>query len=142
MKEQNAGNHARYVPLYHIIGLLVLVATLVGAIMNVVRSTPDNMLQAWVILGLALVLTILYFMARTFALKAQDRAIRAEESFRHFHLTGRPHDSRLTISQLIALRFASDSEFEALAKRAADENLSNKQIKQAISSWRADHHRA
>jgi hypothetical protein len=51
-------------------------------------------------------------------------------------------DNRLTLPQIIALRFASNEEFVALAEKAIKENLSNKQIKQAIQNWKADHHRA
>ena len=72
---------------------------------------------------------------------AQDRAIKAEENLRHFALTGKLLDGRLTPSQIIALRFASDNEFVILADRAIIENLSNKDIKKAIQYWRADHHR-
>jgi hypothetical protein len=74
-------------------------------------------------------------------LKAQDRAIRAEESLRHFVLTGKPLDSRLRTGQIVALRFASDAEFPALAQKAAEEGLSSKEIKQSIQNWRADHYR-
>ena len=80
-------------------------------------------------------------MVRTYALKAQDRAIRAEEQLRHFMLTGKPFDSRLNIRQIIALRFASDEELPALAKKAAEENLRSKEIKQQIKHWRADNYR-
>jgi hypothetical protein len=80
-------------------------------------------------------------MVRTYSLKVQDRAIRAEESLRHFVLTGKLLDSRLRSSQIIALRFASDAEFPALAQKAAEEGLSAKQIKESIQNWRADHNR-
>ncbi len=80
-------------------------------------------------------------MVRTYALKAQDRAIRAEENLRHFILTGKPFDSRLNIRQIIALRFASDEELPTLAKKAAEENLHSKEIKQQIKDWRADNYR-
>jgi hypothetical protein len=45
------------------------------------------------------------------------------------------------LSQIIALRFASDDEFVGLSKKAADENLSTKQIKEQIKNWRGDYWR-
>ena len=81
------------------------------------------------------------YFARAFALKAQDRAIRAEENLRHFAITGKLLDKRLSISQVIALRFASDEEFVLLAQKAADENISAKDIKTSIKNWRGDYYR-
>jgi hypothetical protein len=81
------------------------------------------------------------YLARVFALKAQDRAIRAEENLRHFVLTGRLLDSRLAVQQIIGLRFASDAEFPALAERAAAEGMAQKDIKAAVKTWRADFYR-
>jgi hypothetical protein len=83
-----------------------------------------------------------YFLFRSYALKAQDRAIRAEENLRHFALTGKLLNSNLTMLQIIALRFAADDEFVTLAERATKENLSNDDIKKAVKSWREDKHRA
>lgn len=50
-------------------------------------------------------------------------------------------DSRLTRSQIIALRFADDTEYGALSDKAISENLSSTDIKKAVQQWRADHHR-
>jgi hypothetical protein len=92
-----------------------------------------------VVLTVCLFFVALY--ARTFALKAQDRGIRAEENLRHFVLTGKLLDPRLTIQQVISLRFASDAEFPQLASEAAQKNLDPKAIKEQVKSWRADTHR-
>ncbi|MCP5111202.1 MAG: hypothetical protein GY953_10235, partial [bacterium] len=79
--------------------------------------------------------------ARLFPLKAQDRAIRAEENLRHYVLTGKLLDPQLTTRQVVGLRFAADEEFVELAQKAAAENLSEDAIKKAIKNWRADTYR-
>jgi hypothetical protein len=56
-------------------------------------------------------------------------------------MTGKALPTELTISQIIALRFASDAEYLALLDRAIKENLSNKEIKLAIQNWKADYYR-
>jgi hypothetical protein len=86
-------------------------------------------------------LLLLFFIARLFPLKAQDRAIRAEENLRHYVMTGKLLDPKLTIRQIIGLRFASDQEFVELAGRAVEENLSEDAIKKAVKNWRADTYR-
>ena len=54
---------------------------------------------------------------------------------------GKALDSRLTVGQVIALRFASDDEFPALATRAAEHGTTPDEIKKSIKYWRADTHR-
>lgn len=142
MAEQNFKNHSRLVPMYHGLAFLLILAGLIGSIINLLdHHEPGNHYSAALLVVVFLVLLLLFWYARSFALRAQDRAIRSEENFRHFVLTGKPLDSRLRMGQIIALRFASDPEFTALAKKAVEENLSPKAIKQAIQHWRADYHR-
>jgi Family of unknown function (DUF6526) len=141
MSEQNFKNHGRYIPLWHFIMPVLLAGILGGSIVNLVLADAHTHYSAALLAVIALVLLILYWYCRSFALKAQDRAIRAEENFRHFILTGKPLDKELRMGQIIALRFASDAEYVSLAKKAVDEKLSSKQIKQAILNWRADYSR-
>jgi hypothetical protein len=42
------------------------------------------------------------------------------------------------VKQIVGLRFASDGEFVALARRGAEDGLAQKDIKQAVKNWRAD----
>lgn len=138
---QHYKNHQRLVPSYHILTFLATIALLIGSVINLVNSSKENLYSASLIVLIALIVVSTLLHARRFALTAQDRAIRAEENLRHFILTGRPLDSRLTLTQVIALRFASDEEFPGLAQRAAEESLSNKAIKKEVKNWRADYHR-
>lgn len=149
MKEQNYKNHRQLVPLYHIVLLGLLILALFASVYNIrwyymhmANCGPSSWISPIILLGLSIAAIMQFFFSRMFAARVQDRAIRSEENFRHFTMTGKPLDSKLTMQQIIALRFASDAEFLALAKRAVDENLTNKQIKEAIKDWRADHHRA
>jgi hypothetical protein len=143
MSTQNYENHTQLVTLYHKVTLPILLLTLIGSVENLVQSWGDHerMYSASLIVVLSVCLFSALFFARVFALKAQDRAIRAEENLRHFALTGKLLDARLSVSQIVGLRFASDAEFVALARQAADESLSPKAIKRAVKNWRADTYR-
>ena len=140
---QNYANHTRTDPMFHRVLLPIIFLTFVGACVNFGKSWGDHvrLYSASLVLVLAACMLAVALYARIFPLKAQDRAIRAEESLRHFVLTGKLLDPRLSVRQVVALRFASDAEFPALASRAAAENLPPKEIKQAVKNWRADEYR-
>jgi hypothetical protein len=143
MKEQNYSNHTKLVPAFHGVLFTLLLLTFIGSCINLWKSIGDH--QRLYSAALIVVLTFCVFMtagfARMFALKAQDRAIRAEENFRHYLLTGKPLDGGLTMKQIIGLRFASDSEFPALAAQAVRTGMSQDAIKRAVTSWRSDNDR-
>ena len=141
MAQQNYSNHARMVTGYHYVASGLWLALLIGSLVNLFHSTPETHYSAALIVVMNILIVLIAYYTRSFALKAQDRAIRAEENFRHFVLTGKPLDSRLRMSQIIALRFAGDEEFVALAQKAVDEKLSAKTIKQSINNWKADNNR-
>jgi hypothetical protein len=142
MPEQDYKNHVRRVPGFLALGLVVVV-TFIGAGVNLYESlgNHERLYSASLILVLTGCLFATAGYARSFALKAQDRAIRAEENLRHFVLTGKVLDARLGPGQIAALRFASDGEFVDLARRAAEQAMAPDDIKRAVRSWRADTHR-
>jgi hypothetical protein len=144
MAEQNFKNHSRYVPLFHVVAFSAALFPFVVNLIHFIKALGEGSgrVQAAAMLSLTVAVILGLWFARTFALKAQDRGIRAEENFRYFIATGKPLDNRLRMSQIVALRFAGDDEFVTLAKKAAEEKLSSKQIKMAIEKWKADHHRA
>ncbi len=139
MQEQNFKNHARLVPEYHFVLLGIVVVLLILSVINLFHGINLSSVMFFLI---AISLAIGVAKIRSFPLAVQDRAIRAEENLRHFTLTGKLLDNRLSLQQIIALRFASNEEFVELSEKAIKENLTNKQIKQAIQNWKADHHRA
>ena len=141
--QQSYKNHAQIVFLYHRVLTLVLLLILIGSMVNLNKSWGDStrFYSASLIVALTVAAMLLFIFVRTFPLKAQDRAIRAEEQLRHYVLTGKLLDSRLTMRQIVALRFASDAEFVALAQRAADQSLSPDAIKRDVKQWRADTYR-
>jgi len=142
MQEQNYKNHSRIVPLYHFVLLVSILALLIGSGINLVQSwNTEGLYSASLICLLAVIVFLLAWFTRGFALKAQDRAIRAEENLRYFAITGKLLDSKLKTSQVVALRFAPNNEFVDLVHRAVTENLSAKAIKEAIQNWKGDYHR-
>jgi hypothetical protein len=139
MQEQHFKKHAQYVPGFHVLTFAVILAALAIAIILLVHSGISHMTIFCLLVSISLGLLFAY--TRQFATGNQDRIIRAEENFRCYRLTGKTLDERLTREQIIALRFADDSEYIALTDKAITQGLDAKDIKQAIQQWRADHHR-
>ena len=141
MKEQNFNNHAQMVPGFHYLTFGGIIALLGGSINYLLKSSAENKYLASLLVLTSIIFVLVAWFTRTFALKAQDRAIRAEENLRHYVLTGKLLPSSLSVGQIVALRFAPDAEFPALAEKAATNNLSGKEIKQSIQNWKADFYR-
>jgi len=136
---QTYANHARFHPLFHYFvapGALVLI---ILAVVNVFRHAAQ--LNAWILLLMAILFFAAVFLVRSYPLKAQDRIIRLEERLRLQTVLSAPLSSRipeLTEAQLIALRFASDSELPALVEKALAAKMPPREIKKNIAAWRAD----
>ena len=143
MKEQNFSNHSKLVPAYHGGVLIPIIVLIICSAISLYRHHAAGlglMLPSIALLG-SFTLFMVAFFARSFALKAQDRAIRAEENLRYFAIAGKLLDSKLSLGQIIALRFAPNNEFVDLAHTAVEKNLSPKEIKQAIKNWKGDYNR-
>lgn len=138
---QTYKNYARWDPPFHFFVLPVMILNVAFAIYATIHHWPDHphLFPWWIVVSIALFLLAL--RSRLYALKAQDRVIRLEERLRLAALLP-PADlargNALTESQLIGLRFASDAELPALVRRTLDENLTQKQIKEAIVTWKPD----
>lgn len=143
MEIQNYANHRRFHPIYHYVAMPLSFLLLIGSLVNVFRalSAGEQVYQALLLLLMTGVVLIAVMLVRVYPLKLQDRTIRAEENLRHYVLTGKLIDTRLTVSQIAALRFADDKQFPDLARQAADKDMAPDQIKKAVAAWKPDTYR-
>jgi uncharacterized membrane protein len=98
----------------------------------------------WAILAVIGAVFVLGGISRLYTINLQDRIIMLEMKVRCAEVLPAGQDAnlaKLSKKQITALRFASDEELGALLERAVRENLSPKDIKVAIKTWRPDLHR-
>jgi hypothetical protein len=136
---QTYKNHVRFDPGFHFTLVPASALLLIGAAINAWRN-PQSLLSYLLLAFVALFIWAIFKM-RLYALKNQDRIIRLEEVVRMQRLCPdvASNATQLTTSQVVALRFSSDTELPALAKRALEEKLSNADIKESIKDWRGDY---
>jgi len=140
MAEQSFQNHAHR-PIHTAIAFLFAVLALYFIIRSMYFGAD---MRDMAILMTILAVMVLVAISRVYIVKLQDRIIMLEVRVRAAELLTAGQDAqlaRLSSKQIVALRFASDDEFGALLDRAARENLSPKDIKAAVKTWRADLHR-
>ena len=143
MAEQSYKSHARILPPYHYFVLPVLAADFVNRLRHLWMAPSYG--TAWAVV-VALALATLALFARVMALTVQDRVIRLEMRLRLMQLLPQDVQSRindLTPGQLVALRFASDTELPGLVRDVLDGRLTTpKDIKLKVKDWQADWLRA
>ena len=141
-KPQNFENHTRKIPVF-VIGNLVLMVNLVGRLVDLRHGVSFGSVMD-VLVGAALI--ALFVMARNSTLAVQDRLIRLEMRLRLAGVLPAdlcPRIPEFTVAQLVSLRFASDAELPALARKVLDEKLTErKAIKRLVKDWQADYLRA
>jgi hypothetical protein len=140
---QSFENHTRLVPAYHFVAFPLFAVNFFFALYQVVTDFSWGNLVAF---GVAVALVLLFFVARLMVLTVQDRIIRLEETLRMRALLPADLQARIgefTVKQLVALRFASDSELPDLARQVLDGKIHDqKAIKKMVRQWRADYQRA
>ena len=140
MAEQSYQNHAHHPKPTYALTVFALAALVLflGAVFFG-WETRD-----WVIASLIGAVFVLGAISRWYVVALQDRIIMLEVKVRAAELLSSGQDAqlaKLSPKQVVALRFASDDEFGHLLERAARENLSPKEIKASIRSWRPDYYR-
>lgn len=143
MRPQNYANHTHRSVAYHMIAAPLGLAYLIWAIVRALR-TPGN--DAYFDLLGAFAIAAAIAVSRLQALRVQDRLIRHEERTRLATVLPPdlvPRIGELRTSQLIALRFADESEVEEHVRAVlAAPTMTSKAIKQRIRRWKADWFRA
>src|SRR5664279_3677678 len=140
-EQQSFASHTKWMPAFHFFVMPVLLLNVVWSIYRCfkVGVNEDSFIAALT----AVAILVLMFCARLMALTVQDRVIRLEERLRLEKLLPedlKPRICEFTRGQSVGIRFASDAELPALARKVLTDKLADrKSIKQQIQSWRADH---
>jgi hypothetical protein len=138
LRPQDFVTHRNIPRLFLAVGLVLVVEQLRRIWVVIAEPTWS---AAWqVVFGLSLL--AMWWMLRTWALRLQDRLIRAEVRGRLDLLLGakrRSDIARLRLSHLIAMRFAGDQELPGLFEAVISGELDTQdEIKQRITDWQAD----
>ncbi len=144
MENQNYINHSKFHAPHHFV--FYPLALIIGIFCFYQGNKNPALKEIWWTMSVIMAIIIfLSFMTRQhYGLKNQDRIIRIEMRYRYFVVTGERFElleSKLSNSQIFALRFASDQELKELVQKTIAENLSSKEIKQSIQNWQADNWR-
>ena len=136
---QNYENHTRWHPPFHFFLTPILLLNFIFAAVQLYRFRDLD--HAWWLV-LAVGLIVLGALARTNALRVQDRLIRLEERVRYQQVLPAPlaqGAGDLPLAQVVALRFASDEELPGLVQQVLEGKLTKgSEIKHAVRHWRAD----
>lgn len=136
---QSFANHRKFPPPVYMAAGLILLGEAGQRLWAVVENPRWTTIWAVVV---AAALLVVWFEARRRAQIVQDRVIRLEMRLRLERLLGaarRADIARLTVSDLVGLRFAGDAELPKLV----DEVLAGKfakqdEIKLRVQDWQAD----
>jgi len=141
-KPQTFENHTRQVPIF-VIGMLVLFVNLGGRLYDLRHGFSFGPVIDVLV---ALVLIPLFVTARQSSVTVQDRVIRLEMRLRLAGVLPADLQARIpefSVDQLVSMRFASDAELPALARKVLDDKITDrKAIKRLVKDWQADYLRA
>ncbi len=138
--EQSFQSHTHHPTAMYVAAVFALVALvlLIGQLLFGWETANWTMAA---LLGAVMALTAI---SRWYIVRLQDRIIMLEMKVRAAEVLPAGQDAllaKLSSKQIAALRFASDGELGPLLERAAREDLSPKDIKASIRTWRPDLHR-
>lgn len=143
---QNYSNHVLVPRSFIIASVLFLIAAILGTVGLVLTgSTAGTCLIGTAVVLHALTGVYGLLIVRGYAVKLQDRIIRTEMRLRLAETLPdelKAAATKLTIKQLVGLRFASDEELPDLARKVLDENIQKADaIKKLVTDWQGDYDR-
>lgn len=141
MEQQNYRNHIRYYIPHHFILYPVLLFSIVGGVIGMLRFRDYTAIWIAITFILILITSLSFMMRQHYSLGNQNRIVRLEMRLRYYQLTHQrleDIENKLSFSQLAALRFAGDGELPALVQTTVANNLSPKEIKKSIKNWQPD----
>ena len=144
MKEQNYNNHLRFYPPHHFVFYPVAFILTVASGVCIFKYPFQQLQFIFITAILVLIIWLAFMLRQHYALNNQNRIVRLEMRLRYYQLTQKrfePLEQQLSFNQIAALRFASDEELPDLIRRAINESLPPKDIKQAIKNWIPDNMR-
>ena len=108
-----------------------------------VAGDDDQTARLWFsVAALAVIgLGVLVLLRQHYALQLQDRICRLEVRQRYFEVSGQRFaelEKQLTLSQILSLRLAGDTELPALAQAAVSEKLAPQAIQARITDFQFD----
>ena len=137
-KPQTYANHRQIVWITILAGIVLLAETC----RRIVEAVRQPSVEAVWMVVVCLALLVVFGNSRRKAMIVQDRVIRLEMRLRlEWLLPPEQHVDipRLTLPQLVALRFAGDKELPGLVTRTlAGEFATPDAIKRAVRDWQAD----
>ena len=140
MAEQSYQNHTHHPTAVYVATVFALIALVL--LVGQFSSGWDT--ANWTMAALLGAVMALTGISRWYIVRLQDRIIMLEMKVRAAEVLAAGQDAllaKLSAKQITALRFAPDDELGPLLERAARENLSPKDIKASIRTWRPDLHR-
>ena len=144
MASQTYATH-RHNPKLTGIGFLFVLVAIVAFVLRWFSVGGHRPMFAAGLAGLIAAEIVLLLISRQYTTKLQDRIIRLEMKVRTAGLVLQTPQqaalARISLPQIVALRFASDQELPALIDRADREHLTPDQIKREIKNWVPDENR-
>lgn len=141
MPGQEYKNHVRYYIPHHFIFYPIVSAMFILSLKNGLDGGAYQ--SDWLMMALLIFMLgwLSFMMRQHYALANQNRMVRLEMRLRYYQLTQKRFEiieSRLSLKQIAALRFAGDDELAGLIDKALTENLEPDVIKKLIKNWQPD----